>query len=159
MQKEKKDKHFIKKPEYIGGEPARKKYVAESLRYPEEALKNNIQGAVHLQYAVGYQGEIKNVKVISGIGYGCDEEAIRIVKGFQYKVSRKHHLSVEFNKNIHIHFKINRPEAAVKTEAIPPMTENTPVETNTFQIVYHTPEHKKDQDKPSGGYEYAISLT
>ena len=107
MQKEKKDKHFIKKPEYIGGEAARRKYVTESLRYPEEALKNNIQGAVHLQYAVGYQGNIKNVKVISGIGFGCDEEAIRIVKGFQYKVSRKHHLQVEFNKNIHIHFKID----------------------------------------------------
>lgn len=159
MQKEKKDKHFIKKPEYIGGEAARRKYVTESLRYPEEALKNNIQGAVHLQYAVGYQGNIKNVKVISGIGFGCDEEAIRIVKGFQYKVSRKHHLQVEFNKNIHIHFKINRPESAVKTDAVPPITDNTPVDTNNIQIVYHTPDPPKDQVKPSGGYEYTISIS
>ncbi|WP_109831031.1 TonB family protein [Reichenbachiella versicolor] len=56
------------------------KRIAKEMNYPEEALKNNIEGTVVLGFVVKKNGKIKSIEVISGIGYGCDEEAIRVVK-------------------------------------------------------------------------------
>ncbi|MOA34470.1 Gram-negative bacterial tonB protein [compost metagenome] len=50
------------------------------MKYPKEALKNNIQGRVAVTFYVDTLGKVKDVRLLKGIGYGCDEEAIRIVK-------------------------------------------------------------------------------
>jgi TonB family protein len=50
------------------------------LRYPERAAKNNISGTVVIQMDRDEQGVLSNPRVANGIGYGCDEEAMRIVR-------------------------------------------------------------------------------
>ncbi|MCU0353767.1 MAG: energy transducer TonB [Cytophagales bacterium] len=51
-----------------------------SLRYPREALKKAVEGEVLVVFTVGTDGKASGFLVKQGIGYGCDEEAARVVK-------------------------------------------------------------------------------
>lgn len=67
-------------PKYPGGEDARLKYLQDNLKYPEMAKEGNISGVVYITFVVEKDGKVTNVKVLRGIGGGCDEEAIRVIK-------------------------------------------------------------------------------
>lgn len=67
-------------PEFPGGDEARMKYLVENIKYPEEARKKGIQGTVYVTFIVEKDGKISEVRVLRGIGGGCDEEAIRVVE-------------------------------------------------------------------------------
>jgi len=56
------------------------KYVADSLHYPDYARINNKEGKVLIKFAVDEDGLISDCTVTEGIGYGCDEEALRLVQ-------------------------------------------------------------------------------
>ncbi len=66
-------------PEPEGGMASFYSYVADNLRYPEAATRLNISGMVFIQFVVEKDGSITDVKVVKGIGAGCDEEAVRVV--------------------------------------------------------------------------------
>jgi len=68
-------------PEFPGGRAALMKYLATNIKYPPYAKEAGIQGRVFINFVVETNGNITNVKVLRGIGGGCDEEAIRVVKG------------------------------------------------------------------------------
>ncbi len=68
-------------PEFPGGEPALYKYLAENIKYPQMAKESGIQGRVFVTFVVERDGSVTDVRVLRGIGGGCDEEAIRVVKG------------------------------------------------------------------------------
>ncbi len=55
------------------------KYVAGSISYPEMAKNIGIEGTVHVTFVVNELGKVDNIKVLKGIGYGCDEEVVRII--------------------------------------------------------------------------------
>lgn len=70
-------------------------FITQKLKYPEEARKNQISGTVMMQFIIKSDSSITDVVVKSGLGYGCDEEAIRIVSemktwkpGKQYGINR-----------------------------------------------------------------------
>jgi periplasmic protein TonB len=65
---------------YVGGEEARMKYLQENIKYPEMAKESGIQGTVYLKFVIEKDGSVSNVSVQRGIGGGCDEEAVRVVK-------------------------------------------------------------------------------
>ena len=67
-------------PEFPGGEQAMMKFVAENVQYPQEARDKEISGRVLVGFIVEKDGSIAEVKVVKGIGGGCDEEAVRVVK-------------------------------------------------------------------------------
>jgi len=67
-------------PEFPGGEEARTRFLLENIKYPQMARESGIQGVVYVTFVVEPDGSISNVRVIRGIGGGCDEEAIRVVK-------------------------------------------------------------------------------
>lgn len=67
-------------PEYPGGEMALTRFVQNNMSYPQIAREMGIQGTVYITFVVGKTGEISNVKVVRGIGGGCDEEAVRVIK-------------------------------------------------------------------------------
>ncbi len=67
-------------PEFPGGQNALAKYLGSSLKYPGEARENNVQGKVYIGFVVEKNGNLTEFKVIKGVGYGCDEEAIRVLK-------------------------------------------------------------------------------
>ena len=103
---EKKHKNFLNHPTYPGGNKAMSEFIMQNLRYPEQALQNNISGSVHLQYVVTDDGVIESVQVLKGLGAGCDEEAVRVVKllkfgkvtnrGKRLKSTRK--IKINFNQ-------------------------------------------------------------
>ncbi len=63
-----------------GGMPAFYKMASENLRYPAQARRMNVEGKVFVEFVVDKEGKISNIVVVKGIGAGCDEEAIRILK-------------------------------------------------------------------------------
>ncbi|SKB86893.1 energy transducer TonB [Daejeonella lutea] len=67
-------------PEYPNGMRGWQAYLKANLRYPPEASKNQIQGRVIISFFVNRLGEIKDIRVLRGLGYGTDEEAIRLFK-------------------------------------------------------------------------------
>ena len=79
-----KSKKFINKAKYVGGSKALKSFVKDNLRYPKEAFVNKIEGSVFMRYEVNEQGGVHNISVVNGLGYGCDEEAKRIVSLLKY---------------------------------------------------------------------------
>jgi protein TonB len=56
------------------------KYVSEHIKYPNEARENNVEGRVIVKFVVNEDGTLSDVTVVRGIGAGCDEEAVRMVR-------------------------------------------------------------------------------
>ena len=67
-------------PQFPGGDQAMMKFVAENVQYPQEARDKEISGRVMVGFIVEKDGSVNEVKVVKGIGGGCDEEAVRVVK-------------------------------------------------------------------------------
>ena len=67
-------------PEFPGGSDNMFKFINNNMHYPETARKNGTQGEVIIGFVVEADGTLTNFKVIKGIGDGCDEEALRIMK-------------------------------------------------------------------------------
>lgn len=66
-------------PSFPGGTAALMQFLTENIKYPIMAREANIQGTVFLSFIVSKTGEISDIKVLRGIGGGCDEEAVRVV--------------------------------------------------------------------------------
>lgn len=66
-------------PSFPGGMSFFFQYIKKTVKYPEEALKNKIQGKVFMSFIIEKTGELSNIKVERGIGSGLDEEAIRVL--------------------------------------------------------------------------------
>ena len=66
-------------PEFPGGPAKLLEYIQKNLEYPKSARKNDIQGRVFVEFVIEEDGSVSNVRVLRGIGYGCDEEAVRLV--------------------------------------------------------------------------------
>lgn len=69
-------------PEYPGGNAEMFKFLARNIKYPTKASEADVQGKVFVNFVVTSAGDIENVKILKGIGYGCDEEAARVVSKF-----------------------------------------------------------------------------
>ncbi|UYZ64776.1 energy transducer TonB [Hymenobacter weizhouensis] len=67
-------------PSFPGGEAGFQKFLRSSTKYPEEALQQGISGKVHVRFVVDEKGRIRDAEVIKGVGYGLDEEALRLVR-------------------------------------------------------------------------------
>ncbi|MDA3942328.1 MAG: energy transducer TonB [Bacteroidetes bacterium] len=67
-------------PEFPGGDAERLRYFASEIKYPQQARETGIQGIVYVSFVVEPDGSVSNVKILRGIGGGCDEEAIRVVR-------------------------------------------------------------------------------
>ena len=97
---------FIQKSIYPGGSKALKDFIKNNLIYPEKAKKKGIQGDVIVKFKVNSNGTVSSAKIIKGIGYGCDKEAIRIIGKLKYpkKVNRK--IRVTTYKKLKIKFQL-----------------------------------------------------
>ena len=67
-------------PEFPGGEQAMMDFVAKNVQYPKEAMEKEISGRVLVGFIVEKDGSISEMEIVKGIGGGCDEEAVRVVK-------------------------------------------------------------------------------
>jgi TonB family protein len=138
---------FLKKPSYPGGRLSFQKFIADNLHYPAEALENKMEGVVYLEYTVDNLGKIENIAVTRGIGYGCSEEAVRLVKLLHYPAVRNKGVKMKVKMKTRIQFKL---------------PENAYPETNKqINIRYTTTsagELKKTEPGVRPGYSYKITL-
>lgn len=54
--------------------------IAEQIKYPSQARRLRVEGKVFVEFVIGKDGKITEVKAVKGIGAGCDEEAVRIIQ-------------------------------------------------------------------------------
>ena len=66
-------------PYFPGGKVALARYLQSQLVYPQEARSNQIEGNVQVRFVIQADGSISDVEIVEGIGYGCDDEALRLV--------------------------------------------------------------------------------
>lgn len=71
-------------PLYVGGETQLSTYMRQ-LNYPEQARQKNVQGRVVVSFVVDTMGVAQNHKVLTGIGAGCDEEALRVARSIPHE--------------------------------------------------------------------------
>jgi len=67
-------------PEFPGGVNELVSFVARNLRYPGEAQRKGIQGKVFVGFVVEKDGSVGNVRVVNGVDFDLDAEAVRVVK-------------------------------------------------------------------------------
>jgi len=66
-------------PEFDGGDAALRNFIAKNIVYPQSARDAGQEGKVYITFVIDEQGHIESSKVLKGIGYGCDEESIRVI--------------------------------------------------------------------------------
>lgn len=95
-------------PQFPGGMGKLMEYLASNIKYPQEAKENKIEGKVYLSFIVEPDGSISNVKVLKGIGYGCDKEAARVLKQMpKWSPGKDKGEAVRVKFNIPIRFKLH----------------------------------------------------
>lgn len=94
-------------PTFPGGEKKMMEYVAKNVKYPQLAKEVGTQGRVFVSFVVEKDGSITNVTILRGIGSGCDEEAIRVVKSMpKWNPGLQCGRAVRVSCNLPINFKL-----------------------------------------------------
>lgn len=94
-----------KMPSFPGGDAQLVKYLSENIKYPAIARENGITGTVFVTFVVGPDGSVKDVKVLRGIGGGCDEEAKRVVMAMpKWEAGKQRGKPVSVQYNLPIRF-------------------------------------------------------
>lgn len=67
-------------PQYGTGDKDLLTFLADNIKYPAEAREAGIEGTVVVEFVISANGKVQAVSIAKGIGYGCDEEAIRVIQ-------------------------------------------------------------------------------
>jgi protein TonB len=136
--KQGRERKFLELPEYPGGKEAFQKFIRENLRYPAEALEKRIEGEVHLRYWVEGNGKVSEAEVTHGIGYGCDEEALRLVKMLKYGTAKNRGLRVKSAMRTRISFKLPVQASVQYQYSVAEKTKKEPNPSKTGGSVSYT---------------------
>ncbi len=93
-------------PKPVGGYEQFYLQLSKTLKYPREAIRHGVDGKVFVEFIVNRQGQLSNLKVIKGIGSGCDEEAMRVLVLTHWDAGRQRGKPVNVRMIIPITFKI-----------------------------------------------------
>lgn len=95
-------------PSFPGGVEKLMEYMSKNLNYPQTAVDAGIQGRVFIGFVVEPDGSVSNVKVLRGIGSGCDEEAVRVISSLpRWEPGKKDGKAVRVGYQIPVFFKLN----------------------------------------------------
>lgn len=64
-------------------------YLAENMRYPEDARRRDIQGKVAVEFVVETSGNVSNIRAVEALGAGCDDEAMRLIRSMKWRPAIK----------------------------------------------------------------------
>lgn len=93
-------------PSFPGGQAALMSYLSKNVKYPEEALKDNVQGRVIVGFIVEKDGSVSNAKIIRSVDSALDKEAIRIVMSMpKWTPGRQNGRNVRTKYNVPVNFK------------------------------------------------------
>ena len=153
----KKDLSPLQGAYFEGGAKAMDEHVKANLVYPKSAVENRVEGTVHLFLDIDNKGNVVKAKVISGIGHGCDEEAVRVVKLMKFKVEKIRNMHVVHHHRLQIHFRLGK-EAKVLSN---PEPQSVQAAADSGQLVYNfTPKVRKEAPKKPAKtvFTYQINL-
>lgn len=99
-------------PTFPGGNEAMFKFLGENIKYPKAAVDANVKGRVFLSFVVTESGEVQDIAVLKGIGYGCDAEAIRVLSLFpKWEPAKQDGVPVNVRYNLPINFQLEESES------------------------------------------------
>ncbi len=97
-----------KMPEFPGGEPALRKFIAENVKYPPLAQENDISGKVYVRFVVTKTGAVGEVQVVRSVDKLLDDEAVRVVKDLpNFKPGQQRGKPVSVWYTVPIDFQLN----------------------------------------------------
>ncbi|WP_247236045.1 M56 family metallopeptidase [Telluribacter sp. SYSU D00476] len=97
-----------KVPEFPGGVNALFEYLGQNIKYPDAATRAKVQGKVFLSFVITTEGEIKDIQVLKGLGFGTDEEAIRVVSSMpRWRPGMQSGRPVNVKYNLPINFQLD----------------------------------------------------
>ncbi|ADB42147.1 TonB family protein [Spirosoma linguale] len=124
-----------KQPEFPGGIRALYQYLARNLRYPVEARQNKVQGRVYVKFIIDKTGAIRELRVLKGIGGGCDEEAIRVMSQMPNWIpGEQQGKPVSVMYNLPIQFSLEKNTEDKRTGQVTP-SQNLDSEQSTVNIL------------------------
>ncbi len=89
------------------GDRAYKKYLESNLLYPQEALDKKVEGRVTVEFFVETDGTVSAITVVRGIGAGCDEELIRLIKeGSRWEPTRRDGVPIRDKARVRLKFEM-----------------------------------------------------
>lgn len=91
-----------KMPQPVGGIES----IYKSIHYPELARRTNVQGNVYLLAFINEKGKVDDVKLVKGIGAGCDEEALKVVGNTKFTPGEFEGKPVKVKVSLQIKFKL-----------------------------------------------------
>ena len=96
-------------PEFPGGMAAWSKFIQKNLRYPYMAQETGLQGKVFVSFVIEKDGSVSDVTLVKGIGGGCDEEALRVIKKSpKWKAGKQNKTAVRVRYNMPINYTISQ---------------------------------------------------
>ena len=138
-------------PQFPGGEKALMEYIGKNIVYPVEAKEKEIQGRVFINFVIEKDGSVSNVKVLRGIGGGCDEEAVRAVSSLpKWKPGIQKGKPVRVSYQIPILFKLDNAQKAQDQDPkkekqmvgeVEKMVPYGPDKNGVYQIVEEMPQY------------------
>ncbi|MDP2035845.1 MAG: TonB family protein [Ignavibacteria bacterium] len=90
-------------PEPFGGTEK----MQQNVNYPAEAKKEGIVGKVLVKAFINENGEVTRAEIVKGLGYGCDEEALWVVKSTRFRAGKKNGKPVKVQQTIPVSFRPN----------------------------------------------------
>lgn len=95
--------------EFPGSEDSLNAFLHRNIRYPKDAKDKKIEGTVYVSFVVERDGDITDAKVVRDIGYGCGEEALRVLNTMpKWKPATQHGYAVRQQNNLPIRFSLNK---------------------------------------------------
>jgi TonB family protein len=95
-------------PEYPGGTQEMYRFINKNIKYPDAARRAYVEGRVFVQFIVKKDGKVGDITILKGIGFGADEEAIRVVKNMPtWKPGKQNGKPVDVYFNMPINFTLS----------------------------------------------------
>ncbi len=94
-------------PIYLEGNYALSAFIQKNLVYPKVAEMQRIKGAVTLSFLVEPSGYPTNIRIVKSLGFGCDEEAIRVISLVRWKPAMKDGKPVRYRMDFPLVFNLN----------------------------------------------------
>ena len=95
-------------PEFPGGDDSLRNFIRRTIKYPDLARESSVEGTVYINFIIEKDGSVSNPKILRGIGSGCDEEAIRVIKLMPRWIPGKQNgKTVRVQYNLPIKFKLD----------------------------------------------------
>lgn len=153
MSYEKKNRKFIAKPVFVGGEKGLRTYISKQVKYPKEHVKEGIKGHVDIRIDINSKGKVIGGKVIQSLGKAFDKEALRVAKLLRWQIPGSGGRSgkVIFHRTVRIPFRA--PTKKVVQQRVQYQMTATSNKTTA------NPAPEKIKKPSSGSYTYTITIS